>query len=165
MNITILGAGAWGTALAIHFAARHRVTLWVWDPKQLAAMAASRINEPYLPGLTLPAAVLLEGEVARALEAAELALVVVPTSALRETFRRIVRDGDVGSELVDEAIAIATGGADSAHVTSGELIEDAMPVSYQLRYSREATCGALAALAAWADALVTELNANPQPPN
>ena len=60
---------------------------------------------------------------------------------------------------MEEAIAIATGGEEPAHVGAAELVDDPMPVSYELRYSQKATRSALAALAAWADALVTELNA------
>ena len=55
MNILMLGAGAWGTALAIGAAsARHRVTLWARDPAQAAQMQAERCNTRYLPGLALP---------------------------------------------------------------------------------------------------------------
>ena len=50
MKLTILGAGAWGTALASHAAAdvRHEVVLWGRDADQLAAMAASGVNAPPL---------------------------------------------------------------------------------------------------------------------
>jgi glycerol-3-phosphate dehydrogenase (NAD(P)+) len=93
IRIAVMGAGAWGTALAIHFAARHGVTLWVWDPKQLEAMSASRENTQFLPGFRLPDPLRLEGDVARAMQGADLALVVVPTAALRETFRRVAESG------------------------------------------------------------------------
>jgi glycerol-3-phosphate dehydrogenase (NAD(P)+) len=93
IRLAVMGAGAWGTALAMHFAARHKVTLWVWDPTQLEAMSASRENTQFLPGFRLPDEVRIEGDVVRALESADLALVVVPTSALRETFRRVAECG------------------------------------------------------------------------
>lgn len=89
MRIAVLGAGAWGTALALSFAARHDVSLWVWDAAQLDEMRRARENVRFLPGFPLPDAITLTGDLAAALAGAELALVVVPTSALRETLRNI----------------------------------------------------------------------------
>ena len=58
MDIAILGAGAWGTALAVNLAsrapARHAVCLWMRDPAQLAALQRSRVNQRYLPSAPLP---------------------------------------------------------------------------------------------------------------
>ncbi|AIY43771.1 Glycerol-3-phosphate dehydrogenase [NAD(P)+] [Collimonas arenae] len=54
MNITVLGAGAWGTALAIALAQRHSVTLWGRNPDTMAAAAQQRENSAYLPGFALP---------------------------------------------------------------------------------------------------------------
>ncbi|HBZ05453.1 MAG TPA: glycerol-3-phosphate dehydrogenase, partial [Massilia sp.] len=48
--MTVLGAGAWGTAVAIAVAARHDVLLWGRNPEQMAATAAARENTAYLPG-------------------------------------------------------------------------------------------------------------------
>lgn len=54
MNITILGAGAWGTAMTIPLSVRHNVVLWGRNADTMAAMAASR-TATGLPGITLPA--------------------------------------------------------------------------------------------------------------
>jgi glycerol-3-phosphate dehydrogenase (NAD(P)+) len=54
MNIGVIGAGAWGTALAVQAAARHEVTLLVRDAAQLARMQATQDNTHYLPGVALP---------------------------------------------------------------------------------------------------------------
>jgi glycerol-3-phosphate dehydrogenase (NAD(P)+) len=54
MDILVLGAGAWGTALAVSAGARHGVTLWARDPAQAAALASRRENTHYLPGFHLP---------------------------------------------------------------------------------------------------------------
>jgi len=53
-KITVLGAGAWGTAVAIAVAARHDVLLWGRNPEQMAATEAARENTHYLPGQPLP---------------------------------------------------------------------------------------------------------------
>ncbi len=89
MRIAVLGAGAWGTALALSLADRHSVVLWVWDPADLEAMERTRVNGRYLPGFPIPPSVALEGDPARALADADLALAVVPTAALRETLERM----------------------------------------------------------------------------
>ena len=54
MKILLLGAGAWGTALAVSAAPRHQVSLWARDPAQAAALRGARENVRYLPGLALP---------------------------------------------------------------------------------------------------------------
>src|SRR3954447_2269420 len=54
MRITILGAGAWGTAVAIALAARHDVVLWGRDAAAMRATDAARENSAYLPGFALP---------------------------------------------------------------------------------------------------------------
>lgn len=89
MNITILGAGAWGTALAISLSAHHRVTLWGRDGAQVAEMAASRRNQRYLPDVPLPPELHLMQDLGAALADAELVLVVVPVSALRSTLQQV----------------------------------------------------------------------------
>lgn len=91
MNIAILGAGAWGTALAIALSARHAVTLWARDPAQARSLDGSRCNTRYLPEVPLPAPVSVTASLARALEGAGLALVVTPTTGLRETLTAVRR--------------------------------------------------------------------------
>ncbi|MGB8516686.1 MAG: NAD(P)H-dependent glycerol-3-phosphate dehydrogenase [Gallionella sp.] len=89
MNITVLGAGAWGTALAISLSAHHRVTLWTRNAEQLAAMKSQRSNARYLPGHLLPENLLLEPNLSRALDAAELVILAVPVAGLRETLQQL----------------------------------------------------------------------------
>ena len=91
MNIAILGAGAWGTALAISLSANHRVTLWGRDAAQIAAMSATRRNRDYLPEIPLPPDLGLTPDLDLALADAELVLAVVPVSGLRATLARIAR--------------------------------------------------------------------------
>lgn len=91
MNIAILGAGAWGTALAISLSARHRVTLWARDAAQTEAMTAARRNRRYLPGIPLPVELRLTSSINVALADAGLILVCVPISGLRSTLEKIVQ--------------------------------------------------------------------------
>ncbi|WLI89257.1 NAD(P)H-dependent glycerol-3-phosphate dehydrogenase [Massilia sp. R2A-15] len=61
-KITVLGAGAWGTAVAIALAARHDVLLWGRDAAAMQDMAAARENTHYLPGFALPPALSVSGD-------------------------------------------------------------------------------------------------------
>jgi len=89
MNIAILGAGAWGTALAISLAARHRVILWARDAAQAAAIQSSRRNSRYLPEVPLPDSVTVTGDFSSALTGNGATLIAAPTSELREVLGRV----------------------------------------------------------------------------
>ncbi|MBE7369495.1 NAD(P)H-dependent glycerol-3-phosphate dehydrogenase [Ramlibacter pallidus] len=88
MDILVLGAGAWGTALAISAGTRHAVTLWARDTAQAQAIASARVNAKYLPGFQLPPAVALSAEAVADLPALarrhDLVIVATPMAALRE---------------------------------------------------------------------------------
>jgi len=90
MNIIVLGAGAWGTALAASASmqpAAHAVTLWARDASQMAAMKAQQENARYLPGVSLPPALAYSAVPVAELRAlagsADLVVVATPMAALR----------------------------------------------------------------------------------
>ena len=92
MNIAVLGAGAWGTALAVSAAGAHQVTLWARDEAQASAMAAARLNERYLPGITFPENLTLAGGAAQlgdVLNGQNLIIIATPMSGLREMLQAI----------------------------------------------------------------------------
>lgn len=89
MKIAVLGAGAWGTALAITFTRQHAVTLWVHDPTLCLALASARENTSYLPGLPFPQALTLSADFPEATRDAGLAIVAAPLAELRPTLRRL----------------------------------------------------------------------------
>ncbi|MBZ0096995.1 MAG: NAD(P)-dependent glycerol-3-phosphate dehydrogenase [Sulfuricella sp.] len=93
MKIAVLGAGAWGTALAVSLAARHEVHLWTRNPAQCAEMAEERVNRRYLPGFPFPDALRIEPKLAQALDRADLALAVVPTAGFRQVVRQMAELG------------------------------------------------------------------------
>ena len=93
MKIAILGAGAWGTALAINLDAHHQVTLWTPETEHLAEMVSQRTNQRYLPDFPLPATLQLTSVLAAAIATADLALIVVPVAGLRETLRGVAACG------------------------------------------------------------------------
>ena len=89
MRIAILGAGAWGTALAASLAPRANVVLWARDPNAARTIALDRRNERYLPGIALPERLAVTADLAAALGHARggsgpgLVLVASPTEGLR----------------------------------------------------------------------------------
>ena len=89
MNISVLGAGAWGTALAVALAGRHDVTLWARDPAQIAAMVAAHSNTRYLPGIAFPSGLALSADLAAAIAGAELILVATPSGAFRSVLKQL----------------------------------------------------------------------------
>jgi glycerol-3-phosphate dehydrogenase (NAD(P)+) len=89
MKIAILGAGAWGSGLAIALSERHRVTLWARDRALASAIVAERCNTRYLPGIAIPDRVAVTAELAAALAQQDMLLVATPTSGLREGLERI----------------------------------------------------------------------------
>ncbi len=100
MRISVLGAGAWGTALAVSLAQRHDCVLWARDAAQAASLAETRCNARYLPGIDLPPALRIEAAFDAALAHAQtsrgsegLLVVATPTSALREMLGRCAASG------------------------------------------------------------------------
>ncbi len=92
-RIGVVGAGAWGTALAVVAArAGHSVHLWGRDRAQLAAIGTTRTNARYLPGIRLPDTVLPVATMAE-LADADLVLLVVPAQQLRAVCRGLPPTG------------------------------------------------------------------------
>jgi glycerol-3-phosphate dehydrogenase (NAD(P)+) len=87
LNILVLGAGAWGTALAASAAPRHAVSLWARDARQAAVIAATRENARYLPGIALPASLAVRCESMADLStlaaAHDLIIIATPMAGLR----------------------------------------------------------------------------------
>jgi glycerol-3-phosphate dehydrogenase (NAD(P)+) len=84
-TVAILGAGAWGTALAIHLARTRsapEIRLWARDAAQADALAAARENARYLPGARIPASLAVTSRLAAALADAALIIVATPVQAL-----------------------------------------------------------------------------------
>jgi glycerol-3-phosphate dehydrogenase (NAD(P)+) len=91
MKIAVLGAGAWGTAIAAAAAARHDTLLWARDAAQAQAIEARRENAHYLPGIALPRALQVGADLDAALRhaAGGLLLIATPMSALRTLLRQL----------------------------------------------------------------------------
>ncbi len=90
-RIAILGAGAWGTALAISLARHggHQLCLWAHSPEHARKLAETGENTRYLPGYILPADVEITPALTNAIEDAEIILCVTPSQALRSIISEI----------------------------------------------------------------------------
>jgi len=90
MNVAVLGAGAWGTALAkLLHANSHAVTLWGHNPACLEDIRRTGRNDRYLPGIQLPGEIVYETDLRSAIKGCQFVIAAVPSSAFREVTRNI----------------------------------------------------------------------------
>ncbi|MEX3629284.1 MAG: NAD(P)H-dependent glycerol-3-phosphate dehydrogenase [Burkholderia sp.] len=127
MKVAVLGAGAWGTALAAHLAARHDTLLWARDRALLSGLDAHHENSRYLPGVPLPAALRCEPELAAALAhgAAGDALCVIgaPVAGLRALCAAMHDAGCVPAHLV----WVCKGFEPDTELMPHQMIAEALP--------------------------------------
>ncbi len=92
MNVAIIGAGSWGSALAMQ-AARvgHRARLWDHNADRAAVMQAERQNRRYLPGIEFPGNLVVTGDMSHALDETEVCIEAVPSTALRSVLPDLAR--------------------------------------------------------------------------
>ena len=127
MNFVVVGAGAWGTAFALHVArAGHPVVLAPRRAEQAAALVASRENADYLPGIRLPATLTVSADLAAVLAEAEVVVLACPTQALRQTCAR-VRAALPAEPRVKIVVSLAKGLELGTHLRPSEVIAEALP--------------------------------------
>jgi len=90
-RIAVIGAGAWGTALAVSLANRggHELSLWAHSPIHAEELAETGRNTRYLPGFVLPADIVITSDLKAAIDGAEIVLCVPPAQALRSIMQQI----------------------------------------------------------------------------
>lgn len=89
-SVTVLGAGSYGTALAITLARNgHPVILWGHNPQQIHSMAASRCNQHYLADVPFPALLVLESDLRQAVAGSQDILIVVPSHVFADVLQQI----------------------------------------------------------------------------
>ncbi len=121
MNVTMLGAGGFGTALAKTLQeGGHAVTVWGHDAGFLATLRETRCNERYLPGIALPPTLAFEPDLARATAGAEVVVAAIPSKAFREVTSRIAGFGSVVVS-VTKGIEYTTG------MTMCDVLAETMP--------------------------------------
>jgi len=90
-RVAVIGAGAWGTGLAIVLGRKgvHRVRLWAREEEVQASIAARRLNDRFLPGCLIPPEVSVTGDLERALQDAQLVVSVMPSHHCRRLFQEM----------------------------------------------------------------------------
>jgi glycerol-3-phosphate dehydrogenase (NAD(P)+) len=126
LKLTVIAAGAWGTALAIAYCARHQVTLWTREDEVAQAMLATRENRHFLPGFPLPESLHIATDFSTAVAGADLLIVATPLVGLRPTVHRIRQDGLVRPLLWVCKGLEATSGLLPHQVVGEELGHDAL---------------------------------------
>lgn len=117
----VLGAGSWGTALAVSLArGGHPVSLWARREDAAAAIRDTRRNVPYLPEADVPASVAVTSDLAAAVEGADVWLVAVPSQSVRDVMAPLADRVGAGLTVVSVAKGIETG---TLLTTSGVLRE------------------------------------------
>ena len=91
-RVAVIGAGAWGTALAIVLGRRgaHQVRLWANESEVVESVTNSRINQKFLPGSALPESIEVTCDLATALDRAEIVISVMPSQHCRALFERML---------------------------------------------------------------------------
>ncbi|MFN8620568.1 MAG: NAD(P)H-dependent glycerol-3-phosphate dehydrogenase [Chloroflexota bacterium] len=105
----VIGAGGWGTALALLLARRGPVTLLARTEADAAAIAALRVNERHLPGIVLPPEVVVTADPGALNGAVELVVMAVPSRYVRETARRVAPFVPAGTALLSVTKGLETG--------------------------------------------------------
>jgi glycerol-3-phosphate dehydrogenase (NAD(P)+) len=93
-RIAIIGAGAWGTGLAIVLGRKqnHAVRLWANEPDVCESIAKSHVNDRFLPGFTLPDSITATNDLSHVLQAAEIVVSVMPSQHCRSLFMGMAGD-------------------------------------------------------------------------
>lgn len=123
-KITVVGAGAWGTALACHAARQgHGVRMWAFEPEVAEDVTARHANSVYLPDVELPAAITATPDAAAAVRGADVVLLVPPSSHLRAVSASVA--GAVGREAL---VVVATKGIEEGSLQlMSEVLAETMP--------------------------------------
>ena len=126
MKISILGAGGWGTALALVLSANdHAVTLWARSADTVAQMHRTRINSAYLPGIVIPDAIRLTDDPEKANDA-EMLVIAIPTQFIRPAF------ADYGLQAAGKIVVSTSKGVERGTLMRvSEVLQDAAGISMQ----------------------------------
>ena len=124
MNITVIGAGAWGTALANHLAIlEHSVKLWAREKEVCESILAKRVNKVFLPGVELNAGFSVTNNIGDACLGANTILMAVPSQYFREIFKQVVCHIDCSIPVVSATKGIEVKGLKFM----SQIVEELLP--------------------------------------
>jgi len=128
--ITVLGAGSWGTALAIRLAAGHCPTcLWGHEPDVMGALGRDRCNPAFLPGIAFPPALSITADLSQAISHARDLLIVVPSHALREVLGAAAPRLAAGARIAWATKGLETGTGKFMHEVVADTVGGRYPTA------------------------------------
>lgn len=123
-DISVLGAGSWGTALSTLLAGNgHHVTIWSIDPKEVEMLNVEREHKTKLPGVHLPEDIVITGDLGSSCQEKDLIVMAVPSPFTRATARKMKPYICEGQLIVN----VAKGIEDNTLMTLSEQIEEEIP--------------------------------------
>jgi glycerol-3-phosphate dehydrogenase (NAD(P)+) len=126
MRISVLGAGAWGTALALRLAAHTSVILWTRSTEHAEDMVRQRENRRYLPGHVLPIGLSVSSDLGIACAGAELLVAAVPSNAFRSLASALAGTG-ITTPIIWLCKGLETGSRKLPHAVLAEAWPDHPP--------------------------------------
>lgn len=147
--IAILGAGSWGTALAIVFARNGRpVTLWSFDPAELAPLREERENRRFLPGIPLPELIEVEADLSKVMSQTGDVLAVVPSHGFRATLKLLRECAPRSLRLAWATKGFEHDSGKLLHVVAREVLGEQVPLAVLSgpTFAREVAAGLPTAL-------------------
>ena len=128
--IAVLGAGSWGTALAILLARNgYPVHLWAHHPTHAEGMQGTRSNARYLPGIHFPELLQVSSDLAEVITRSDDILVVVPSHAFRQTLQHIKPHLSAPHRLAWATKGFEHGSCKLLHQVAHEELDDLMPMA------------------------------------
>jgi len=124
MKISVLGAGGWGTTLAIllHYNG-HNVTLWEYKKSYARQLLKKRINTDYLPGIKIPKEILITSDIEESADDKHLIVMAVPSQFLRNVIN------DINYKSIEDTIlvSVSKGIENKSLMTMSQMIKDVFP--------------------------------------
>jgi len=128
MNITIIGAGSWGTALAINFARlNHSIKLWVHGKDTYEILKETRENKIYLPSFKLQDNIHLENDITDSIKNSELIIISVPSKYFRNVIKEIKKDIPSNAFILSATKGIEADG----YKRMSEVIKEELEIAHE----------------------------------
>jgi glycerol-3-phosphate dehydrogenase (NAD(P)+) len=128
VRVAVLGAGAWGTALAIRLASHAPVVLWTRSDEHARNMVQARANQRYLPGHAFPAGLTASADLASVVAAASLLIIAVPSNGFR-SLALMLRQSGVTTPIIWLCKGLETGSQKLPHAVLAEAWPDHPPAA------------------------------------
>ena len=124
-KVSVIGAGSWGSALAVLLANNgHEVTLWTHDPHEIEMLSTKREQVEKLPGVKLPDNIMIEADLKTALTDEDVVVMAVPSPVVRMVAKQMspfIKDGQI-------IVNVAKGIEDVTYKTLSDIIEEEIPL-------------------------------------